>query len=149
MSLRFSAKRPQPRCAAGTAGALRSTDTIDREKEGLHMNAESQVFSLLATRELQYGAAIGAVAVLVLLLLRRRPTLQTTALFLAGALLTILSAPLLEAAFTIVDQDIAHGGTDALSDTNAVLARTLIIGGAAAVIGVLCIARAWRDSPER
>ena len=102
--------------------------------------------SLLITRELQYAVAIGVVAVFVLLLIRRRPGAASVVLFLLGALLAILGTPLLEDSFSVIDSAVARGSTEFIG---AGFWRALIVGAAAAVVGVLCIGRAWKDSPER
>jgi hypothetical protein len=101
---------------------------------------------LLTTHELQYAAAIGVVAVLILLLVKRRPQPASMVLFLVGSLLAVLATPLLEDSFSAVDTSIANGSSRLIGTG---FWRALLIGAAAAVIGVLCIARAWRDSPER
>ena len=110
------------------------------------MSFQQQIDNLLYVRELEYGAVIAVVAVLVLLLIRKRPQPQTLALFLGGALITVLSAPLLQAAFTFIDHWIAGGE---VVDTNGGFWRTLWFGIAGAIAGVTGMALAWRESPDR
>jgi hypothetical protein len=111
------------------------------------MSSRIPLDSLLTSHDLQYGVVVGVVAVLVLLLLRRRPRPEMLALFLVGGLLAYLGAPLLEATLTQLDWAVA--GSSAGSVQGDVFLRTGLIGVAAAVVGVLCVARAWRESPER
>jgi len=106
----------------------------------------SQLDLLLQTRELQYAFAIGAVAVLVLLLLRRQPGPNSIALFLGGALIALAGTPLLENSLSVVDNAIRRGSTVMIQSG---FWRTLIVGAGAALVGIICMARAWRDSPER
>jgi hypothetical protein len=102
--------------------------------------------ALLVTHELQYLAATAAVAVLVLFLLRRRAGPASVVLYVIGACLTVLGAPLLEAAFSVLDRAIANGNSRSI---DAGFWRVLLIGLAAAGIGMACMARAWRAAPER
>jgi len=113
------------------------------------MNSTNQILgSLLGSNQLAYAAAIGTVAVLVLLLLRRRPDMRLMAFYLAGGVLAIAAAPLMQAGLTAIDQGIGGEYSFEPFPTQFVL-RTLIPGALAATLGVLFMARAWRDSPER
>lgn len=108
----------------------------------------SIVDSLLGSHELEYAAAIGAVAVLVLMLVRRSPDMRLMALYLLGAVLAIAGAPLLEAGLTALDQEVGDVSPFHSFPTELFL-RTFVTGALAGVLGVLLMARAWRDSPER
>jgi hypothetical protein len=110
------------------------------------VDVNPQLTYQLTNNEVQYALAIGTVAVLVLLLLRKRPAPAAIGLFLGGALIALACTPLLEVGVSIVDRSVSAGST---RDINADFWRTLIVGGGAAAVGITCIARAWRDSPER
>ena len=110
------------------------------------MNFDTQIDNLLYIRELEYGAVIAVVAVLVLLLIRKRPQPQSIALFLVGAVITVFSTPLLQAGFAFIEHWIIGGR---IEDASEVFWRALLVGAAIALAGVTCMARAWRDSPDR
>lgn len=111
------------------------------------MNVDPQLAGILSSHEVQYALAIGAVAALVLLLLRRQPAPASLALFIGGALLALAASPLLEGGLTLLDRLIGTASTE-LFPTGEFW-RTLLIGGAGAAAGVWCMARAWQASPER
>jgi hypothetical protein len=104
--------------------------------------------STLYSRELPYAVAIGAVAVLVLLLLRRQPNQRSLAFYIVGAVVAYFGAPLLEAGFSLLERAIATGGFGFDFDYGD-LWRTLIVGAVAFTLGVLAMIRGWRDSPAR
>jgi hypothetical protein len=110
------------------------------------VNINQPLSYMLQVREIQYAVAIGVVAVLVLLLLRRRPSPRAVVLFLIGAVVTLVAAPLLEASFSLVADSVGEGATGRLHN---VFWREIAVGVAGAVVGVALMARAWRDSPER
>jgi len=111
------------------------------------MNVDPRLDAVLNTHEVQYALAIGAVAALVLLILRRRPASRSLALFLVGTALALAASPLLEAGLTIVDGAIGAGSTELFPWGE--FWRTFLIGAAGVSLGVVCIARAWQASPER